>query len=89
MNMLVGNPFTSGAWDNNAELMDEQYAFLESFGNDSQACGYYPGGTTLTGRLKDTGSWEYISGKPPHIWVAIYAQATCFIEGRVYPAPVV
>jgi hypothetical protein len=89
MNMLVGNPFVSGAWDANADVMDEQYAFLESFGNDTQAAGYYPSGTTLTGRMKDTGSWEYISGKPPHIWVAIFAQSTCFIEGRVYPAPVV
>lgn len=92
----VGNPLSSrgdgyGRFDANIDTLDE-YWFIEAWGSDGQACGYYPGSeaesTTLTGRFMDTGSVEFEVEKPPWIYVALYSPSSTWISGRLYVAPV-
>lgn len=70
--------------------------FIEAIGGPGQAAGYDPGyqtsphngaTTPVTGKLISTGSWTYRSARPPWLWVAEYSPTSCFISGRIYPAP--
>lgn len=91
---LVGDPL---AGDNpfarteaKADALDD-LGLIEAFGGPGSAAGYWPkdqSGAVLTGRLKDTGGMAYASAKPPWVWVAEWSPTSCFISGRLYPAPV-
>ena len=94
LNSLVGNPLAStDPFKANREVLEDVYGWIEAHGSQGQAAGYYPGlesdGDPLTGRLVDTGGFEYTSHKPPWVWVAFYAQSSCSVQGRILPAPVV
>lgn len=97
----VGNPLAQrsdgyGPFDIHYDQLTT-LGFVEAIGGPGQAAGYSPGyetspynalATTLTGRLVSTGSWTYQSSKPPWLWVAEYSPSSCFISGRIYPAPI-
>jgi len=88
----VGNPLTSSdPFGANADTLIDRYGFIEGWGQSGQAAGYYPGTEgdgSLTGRLVDTGGVEYVSQRPPWVWVAEYASTACFISGRILPAAI-
>lgn len=89
----VGNPLTSsGPFTTHAGNLEDDFGFIEGWGQSGQAAGYYPGSQSngpLTGRLYETpGGLIYRSLIPPWVWVAMYAQSSCFISGRIYPSPV-
>ncbi|MCB2411785.1 peptidoglycan-binding protein [Demequina sp. TTPB684] len=90
----VGNPLSTATnpWSN--EAVDD-LGLLQAWGWASQPAGYYPdtysnpNGETaspVTGRLLDDASWDYASERSPWLWVAAFAPAACFIEGRFYGA---
>jgi len=92
---VVGNPLTaeSNPWDDAADTLDE-LGLLMAWGWASQPCGYYPktytdpnGATAnpVTGRMVDDASWDYASVRSPWLWVAEFASASCYIEGRFLP----
>jgi hypothetical protein len=90
---LVGNPLAErygyGPFDKKIEDLDD-FWFIEAWGQHGQACGYYPGAessdTDLTGYFLDTGGVEFQVKRPPWIYVALYAEDSCRINGRLYPA---
>lgn len=91
---LVGNPLSQARpFVTNQELLEDSYGFIEAWGASEQGAGYWPGsefdGDPLTGKHKDFGGVEYVSANPPWVWVAEYANASCFGEGRLFPAPVI
>ncbi len=88
---LIGNPLTNDdAWTKNLASLEDQYGYITSWGNSSEAAGHYPNGAdgALTGRLVDTGGVEYVSQRPPWVWVALYSPVSTFIGGRLLPGPV-
>lgn len=88
----VGNPLASDSPFEAHEKELDAHGFIEGFGQKGQRCGYYPGAedrsTAFTG-VEEQGGFEYSSSKPPWVWVAMFAASSCFIEGNIYPAPVV
>jgi hypothetical protein len=99
---LVGaDPLTSdgtgyGPFDRNYNALLD-YGFVEAIGGPGQAAGYDPGyqtspytgdSTVLTGKMVSTASWSYRSSKPPWLWLAEFSPTSCFISGRIFPAPV-
>lgn len=42
----------------------------------------------LTGKVLSTGAWSYQSERPPWLWVAFWAATSCYVSGRIYPAPI-
>lgn len=58
-----------------------------TWGSPGQAAGYWPGeeekGHDPTGVLFDDAAWDYISAKPPWLWLAIWPQAACAVSGRL------
>lgn len=92
LHRYIGNPLASSSpWDDNADLLIDKFGFIEGWGTEGSACGYgygSEGSSPLTGRLIDEGGAEYVSQRSPWVWVAEYAASSCFISGRLYPAPV-
>lgn len=95
LDALVPAPLTEDSgggspWDAKAPDL-EDYGWIETFGGPGNACGYYPKtqstGGTVTGRFRDVGSLEFVSGYPPWVWVAFWSPVATFIRGRFYPAP--
>lgn len=88
----IGNPLASDSpLEANRTLLEDRYGLIEGWGQNGQACGYEPAqdrGGSLTGRHIDVGGFEYVSQRPPWIWVALYSPTSTFIQGRIYPAPV-
>ena len=96
----VGNPLAIGSDYGPFDLHADQLAtlgFIEAIGGPGMACGYDPGyqtsphtgrTTPVTGKLISSGSWTYQSARPPWLWVAEYSPNSCFISGRIFPAPV-
>jgi hypothetical protein len=93
---LVERTDHMGPFDHSADALATR-GFIEAIGGPGQACGYYPGyqtspvdrgTTTLTGKLVSTGSWTYQSVRPPWLWLAEFSPTSCFISGRIFPAPV-
>jgi hypothetical protein len=66
--------------DNAAEL--ESWGFIEAWGSNGEAAGYYPGAqsaagtpaSSATGVLEDAGSWTFASLEPPFLYAAIWPQ---------------
>lgn len=90
----VGNPASSSArWEQNRAVLEDQFGWIEAFGSADEPGGYWPGlksnSSPLTGRLKDTGGFEYVSAKPPWIWVAVFTPTSSYVQGRILPAPVI
>ena len=62
--------------------------FIEAWGSNGEAAGYYPGaeslGTatagTVTGRLEDAGSWSFASLEPPWLWCAIWPRTASTVN---------
>ncbi|HET9653818.1 MAG TPA: hypothetical protein VFP72_00555, partial [Kineosporiaceae bacterium] len=84
-----------GPFDWDADALTE-LGFLQAIGGPGQAAGYDPGyetsphtgsSTPLTGILNSEAGWDYQSSFPPWLWVAEWALDSCYIEGRVWPAP--
>ena len=74
------------------DVLEDRFGYIEGWGRKGDAGGYFPkgeGNQALNGRLRDTGGFEYVSAKPPWIWVAEWVPNSCLIEGRILPAPVV
>lgn len=88
---MVGNPLSSTSpFDAHADELADA-GLIEAWGQSGDACGYWPGkegASPFTGRMLDTGGVEYVSARPPWVWVAIYAASSTYIEGRLWPAPV-
>lgn len=91
---LVGDPSSGESpfarTEAAADALDA-LGLIEAFGGPGSACGYWPkdeSGGVLTGRLVDTGGLEYVSARPPWVWVAEWSPDSCFIAGRIYPSPV-
>jgi hypothetical protein len=95
----VGNPLAEEqAFSKNesyARILDEQFGFIEALGGvlngTSSPAGYWPkdkGSGPLTGRQVDTGGLEFVSAKPPWVWVAVYSPTTTYFSGRLLPAPI-
>lgn len=87
------NPLaTSSPFETHREILEDRFGWIEAWGSQGQAAGYFPGSegsSPLSGRLVDTGGFEYVSAKAPWIWVAEWSASSTFIEGRILPAPVV
>lgn len=87
----VGNPLTNAApWSANVDTL-EGNGWVEGWGSSNDACGYYPlaqsQGGSITGRFRDDGTLQYLSIRPPWVWLAFYAPNSCFVQGRFLPAP--
>jgi hypothetical protein len=85
-----------GPFDRQADRLRTEFGLIEAWGGPSQAAGYYPGyetsphtgtATPVTGRLKEDAGWTYNSARPPWVWVATFSPVSCFVKGRLYPAP--
>lgn len=83
----AGNPLTSAGFWTNFTVATRP---LISWGGKlpdgtDDAMGYYPGlqseSATLTGVFKDNGSWPFDSYTPPWMWVAIFSNTTCTVQG--------
>lgn len=71
----------------------ESKGFIEAWGSNGEAAGYYPGaesigGTvagTVTGTLEDAGSWQFASLEPPFLWVAVWPRTsgTVTVSGQM------
>ncbi len=65
--------------------------FIEAWGSNGEAAGYYPGaqsigGTvagTATGRLEDAGSWTFASLEPPWLYYAIWPTTAGTVAGQM------
>lgn len=79
-------------WNDFANDLDA-LGLLYAAGGPGGPCGFYPsdpnGTQTLTGQYVDGQTWPYFSspGYAPWLWVALWAQSSCFISGRFLPAP--
>ena len=90
---LVGNPLSGGdKWTEEYQPLVERYGVLAAWGTGDDGAGFSPGqesaGNSVTGRLLDTGSWEF-AGDPkhvPYIWIAAYSESSAFLAGRVFLA---
>lgn len=87
-----------GPYDVHADQL-ATLGFVEAFGGPGQACGYHPGYETsphnagaspypVTGKFVSAGAWSYQSIRPPWLWIAFWAASSCFVSGRIYPAPI-
>ena len=89
----VGDPLASDdPFGPNAAILEDRFGLIEGWGQQGQAAGYgrgSEGSSALTGQLIDTGGFEYVSAKAPWVWVAEYAASSCYISGRIYPAPAI
>ncbi|MEN3123282.1 peptidoglycan-binding domain-containing protein [Janibacter sp. LM] len=85
---LVGNPSAdSEAWRRRLPQLEDA-GLIEAWGAGESMAGHWPtqDGPT-TGRLIDTGGWSFHSDMGGWVWVAAWAPVSCWISGRVYPAP--
>lgn len=65
----------------NADFL-ESVGFIEAWGSEGEAAGFYPGAqsaagtpaSSATGVLEDAGSWTFASLEPPYLWAAIWPQ---------------
>lgn len=92
---VVGNPLAAdeNPWQDAADEL-EDLGLIQSWGWNLQPCGYYPkeystptgdeSPPPVTGRMLDDGSWTYSSTKPPWLWVAMIAEGSCEISGRMW-----
>lgn len=92
---VVGNPLSQdeNPWQNAADEL-ENLGLLQAWGWNLQPAGYYPkeysnpsgdeSPPPVTGRMLDDASWTYASTKPPWLWVAMIAEGSCTIEGRLW-----
>jgi hypothetical protein len=89
----VGNPLASDSpFESHADLLIDRFGWIDAWGSQGDAAGYghgAEGSSALTGRLIDTGGLEFVSKKSPWVWVAEYAATSTFIQGRIFPAPVI
>lgn len=81
-----GSPLDEGYWDS----FPEDTGLIVAWGGSGQMGGYYPGAESdeapvLTGRLVDDASWYYETTYPPWLWIAIWTEATTYIQGRLFP----
>jgi hypothetical protein len=69
-----------------------EYGYVESWGSNGEAAGYYPGaesigtaasGGTATGRLEDAGSWTFVSLNAPYMTWAIWPNAAGTVSGTM------
>lgn len=83
----AGNPLTTAGFWQNFSVATRP---LISWGGrlpdgTDDAAGYYPGmeseGASLTGEFVDDGSWAFDSFTPPWMWVAIFSESTCVVQG--------
>lgn len=90
---IVGNPLTGSDPFNKSEAQADRldsFGFIEAFGGPGSAAGYWPGSegqTPLSGKLLDTGGFDYVSNRGGWVWVAEYSPVSTFIHGRIWPAP--
>lgn len=88
---LVPAPLTdSEPWSTHVDTLLDRYGWIETFGKDGQAAGYFPkqeSDGTITGRLEESSTIQYVSQVSPWVWVAMWSPVSCFIEGRIYPTP--
>lgn len=71
----------------------DDFGFIEGWGQEGQACGYFPkaqsdAGATVTGEFRATSGVSYVSELPPFVWVAILPAADCRIRAEFDPKPV-
>lgn len=84
---IVGNPLAAEkSWTSQYDAL-VPFGWLIAWGDAGQAAGYFPGlssdADAVTGRLVDDATWNYESDHAPWLWLAEYAPASCFIEGRL------
>ncbi len=97
MDRLVGRPLLTdgdgGSKYDSALTALEAEGFLEGFGGPGMAAGYHPGtdpdsdapgSHVLTGKLVDSGGFEFNSLHPPWLWVAVWTDLACYVRGRMY-----
>ena len=96
LNTLVGDPSTTThnkPWDvSYDELRD--LGLLMAYGSKDSPCGYFPqdktdDSATLTGRWEDDQPFEWATdpyGRPV-LFIAEFAAADTYLEGRFYNAP--
>lgn len=67
---------------------------LIAWGAKDQMAGFYPraesDGTDddpvpVTGDMVEVSDWNYWCAEPPWLYVAVWPENTCYIEGRIYP----
>lgn len=92
---IVGNPLGAdeNPWQDAADVL-EDLGMIQAWGWNLQPCGYYPkeystpaddeSPPPVTGRMLDDGSWTYSSSKPPWVWIAMIAEGSCEISGRLW-----
>jgi len=87
---IAANPLAiPNPGETNRELLEDQFGWLQGWGREGDAMGYYPGSegtkSALSGRFKDAGV-DYWS-PTGYIYIAEYAAGSCFIEGDMRAAP--
>lgn len=76
---LADEPDGYGWW-NHPDSVDalEALSFVEAWGDFDNPAGYWPGAktndpvSTLTGKVRDSLSWEFVSADPPFLWLAVW-----------------
>ena len=78
------NPLAlSSPYEAHLELLEDRFGFIDSWGTSEVAAGEQSGRTF--GRLME-GGFEYVSAKPPWIWVAMWSPNPTWLSGRILPA---
>lgn len=92
---VVGDPLADGGrgWGGLTEQNDvlEQAGYLIGWGGPGAAMGYAPAQTSpsggsgdLTGTFREDARWDFASDDSVYLWVAVYAQASTNLTGRLY-----
>lgn len=86
---LKGDP-AYNPWDD----VPESTGLVIAWGGPNEAAGFYPKPqwtedteNPLTGQLIDDASWYYESTQSPWMWLAVWADGSTTLSGRLYQAP--
>lgn len=86
MRDTVGDPSASAdPWRPHIDLLENTYGFLGGWGEQGNACGYYPGtqrdGYDFSGIFREANTLEYVTETVPYVAVMLFADASGFVSG--------
>lgn len=90
---LTEAPTDSGWWAEVTESALTDAAWIDAWGQYTQACGYWPyqgsddPTPAETGETRDFGSFQFESLTPPWLWLAVWAESTTDIDVTMLVVP--
>src|SRR5690606_38754970 len=87
---MIPDPLVDGdPWRDLEETLVTKFAWIEGWGSPESPWGYHPrqkrDGAVVTGKGKDTGGFPYVSEVGGFLWVGVFTQVSCFVEGELTP----